>query len=136
MDADELKFIIGHELGHVKLGHTWLNSLVGGVAGVPSPIAAAVILNFAFLWWNRACEYSADRAGLLACGKPEKAFSALVKITGKSLQQLDAEDDSLMGNLTESISTHPMIIKRIQELKQWAQTEEYRRLQAGVNQNR
>src|ERR1035437_1222422 len=36
MDADELRFIIGHELGHVRLVHTWLNSLVGGMAGIPS----------------------------------------------------------------------------------------------------
>ena len=34
MDADELRFIIGHELGHVVLGHTWLNTLVGGMAGL------------------------------------------------------------------------------------------------------
>jgi hypothetical protein len=34
----------------------------------------------AFLWWNRACEYSADRAGLLACGRLHKAISALVKL--------------------------------------------------------
>jgi Zn-dependent protease with chaperone function len=37
MDADELRFIIGHELGHVRLGHTWLNSLMGGMSGIPSP---------------------------------------------------------------------------------------------------
>jgi Zn-dependent protease with chaperone function len=30
MDEDELRFILGHELGHVRLRHTWLNSLVGG----------------------------------------------------------------------------------------------------------
>ncbi len=84
MDADELRFIIGHELGHIRLGHTWLNSLVGGMAGIPSPYVAAILLYIAFRWWNRACEYSADRAGLLACGKPEKAASALIKLVGGS----------------------------------------------------
>jgi len=44
MDADELRFVLGHELGHVRLGHTWLNSLVGGMAGVPSPIDAGLSL--------------------------------------------------------------------------------------------
>ena len=53
MDADELRFIIGHELGHVRLGHTWLNSLVGGMAGIPSPYLAAAVLYIAFRWWNR-----------------------------------------------------------------------------------
>src|SRR5512146_1602093 len=48
MDEDELRFIIGHEIGHVCLGHTWLNTLIGGMAGVPSPFGAALILVFAF----------------------------------------------------------------------------------------
>ena len=38
MDEDELRFIIGHEMGHVCLGHSRLNSLVGGMAGIPPPL--------------------------------------------------------------------------------------------------
>ena len=100
MDRDELSFVLGHELGHVRLGHTRLNSLVGGMAGIPSPFVASALLSVAFLWWNRACEYSADRAGLLVCGKVSKAISALVKLEGgvgadleRTLQQIEAEDD-------------------------------------------
>jgi Zn-dependent protease with chaperone function len=145
MDADELRFIIGHELGHVRLGHTWLNSIVGGMAGVPSPYLAAVVLYFAFRWWNRACEYSADRAGLLACGKPEKAASALIKLSGgtaalrsvqgwqQALHQIEAEDDHLENNLREMLSTHPMTIRRLDALRQYATSPEYHRLQAQIN---
>ncbi len=141
MDADELRFIIGHELGHVRLGHTWLNSLVGGMAGIPSPYLAAVLLYFSFRWWNRACEYSADRAGLLACGKPEKAASALIKLVGGSaaaysaegrqqaLRRIEAEDDALVNNLGEMLSSHPMIVRRLEALRQYAASAEYRRLQ-------
>ena len=145
MDADELRFILGHELGHMRLGHTWLNSLVGGMAGIPSPGVAAIILHFSFRWWNRACEYSADRAGLLACGKPEKAVSALIKLVGGSaaahsaqgrqetLRRIEAEDDALVGNLGELLSTHPMIVHRLEALRQYAASPEYLRLQALVN---
>ena len=80
MDADELRFIIGHEMGHVALGHTWLNSLVGGMAGIPSSSTSSAILTLAFLSWNRTCELSADRAGLLACGSLDKAVSSLIKL--------------------------------------------------------
>jgi Zn-dependent protease with chaperone function len=146
MDADELGFIVGHELGHVRLGHTWLNSLVGGMAGVPSPFAAFAVLYLVFRWWNRACEFSADRAGLLACGKPHKAISALVKLTAgtsaqtsaglaQALQRLDSEDDTVAGSLAEVLGTHPLTIKRVEELRRYAASAEYRRLQAGVNQN-
>jgi Zn-dependent protease with chaperone function len=147
MDEDELRFIIGHELGHICLGHTWLNSLVGGMAGIPSPYFAAVVLYFSFRWWNRACEYSADRAGLLACGKPEKAASALVKLAGGSsaissvegwqqaLRRIEAEDDHMEGKAQELLSTHPMIIRRLQALSQYAASADYQSLQAQVNRS-
>jgi Zn-dependent protease with chaperone function len=145
MDEDELRFIIGHELGHVRLGHTWLNSLVGGMAGIPSPYLAAAVLYFSFRWWNRACEYSADRAGLLACGKPEKAASALIKLTGgasvmrsaqglqQALHQIEAEDDGWENNLRAMLSTHPLIIRRLDALRQFAASPEYHRLQDQIN---
>lgn len=146
MDADELRFIIGHEMGHVCLGHTWLNSLVGGLAGIPSPMLAFVVLSLAFRWWNRACEYSADRAGLLACRDPQKAISALVRLTTRTaarssgdlqqaLQRVEAEDDDLGRNVTEALATHPMTIRRIEELRRYAASAEYRRLQALMDQN-
>lgn len=145
MDTDELRFVVGHELGHVRLGHTWLNSLVGGLAGIPSPFAAAVILRFAFRWWNRACEFSADRAGLLACGNPDKAVSALVRLaTGaasrdpqvmaRALQRVDAEDDDVGNVLMESLATHPMIIKRIEALRRFAESGLYKRLRGQIEQ--
>ncbi|MCC7129820.1 MAG: hypothetical protein B6D39_06385 [Anaerolineae bacterium UTCFX2] len=147
MDADEMLFIIGHELGHAALGHTWLNSLVGGLAGVPSPFSAAALLTLAFLWWNRACEYSADRAGLLACGKPDKAVSALVKL-GAGLQALDrnaleaayrridAEDDQLLSGLNEALGSHPMLIRRIEKLRAYAASAQYQRLKAQLERRR
>jgi Zn-dependent protease with chaperone function len=144
MDEDEILFILGHELGHVALGHTWLNSLVGGMAGIPASFSAAVLLNIAFLWWNRACEYSADRAGLLACGKPEKAVSALVKLgvgtrapgrynLEEIYRRLDAEDDQFIGDLNETLATHPLLIHRIRELRKYTASEPYRRIKARLD---
>ena len=158
LDADELRFVLGHELGHVRLGHTWLNSLVGGMAGMPSPSMASVVLALAFLWWNRACEYSADRAGLLACGKPHKAISALVKLaagtgaltrTGleRALRHIEAENDhalstfenghsdGALAGLSESLSTHPMTVRRIEQLRRYASTDGYRHLQSLMTRN-
>ena len=146
MDADELRFVLGHELGHVRLGHTTLNSLVGGMAGIPSPFVASAVLAMAFLWWNRACEFSADRAGLLACGKPGKAISALVKLAAgerpesraeyeRVMRSIEQEDDHALASLGEALSSHPMMVRRIEELRSYARSSEYRRLQALVEQN-
>ena len=140
MDASELRFIIGHEVGHVVLNHTWLTTLLGGMAGAPPSMIGAVIFTFAFRWWSRACEYSSDRAGLVACGSLEKATSALVKLAAgdletpaeieRALRMLDAENDSPMGALGESLATHPLIINRVEKLRKFAASAEYRELVA------
>jgi Zn-dependent protease with chaperone function len=146
MDDDELRFVIGHELGHVRLGHTWLNSLVGGMAGIPSPYLAFAVLRLAFLWWNRACEHSADRAGLLACGQIGKATSALVKLAAggeartseeweRALRRVEAEDDHALSLVAEALTTHPLTVRRIAELRRYAASDAYRRLQALLERN-
>ncbi|MCB2214080.1 M48 family metallopeptidase [bacterium] len=145
MTPGELQFIIGHEMGHVALGHTWLNTIVGGLAGIPAPFGAAVILYAAFRWWNRMCEFSADRAGLLACGDLNLAVSALVKLAApeirsqqdfdRALAVLDAQDDAVSNRIAEAFQSHPMLIRRINRLRDYTRTAEYGRMQTGVNRN-
>jgi Zn-dependent protease with chaperone function len=146
MDADEIQFILGHEMGHVALGHTWLNSLIGGMAGIPAPYAASYLLALFFRWWNRSCEFSADRAGLLACNNPSKAVRALIKLEAgtsalspetleRILQKIEAEDDNPVSSLLELAATHPMIIKRIEQIKNYTASPEYKRIQNSMNNN-
>lgn len=142
MTPDELRFILGHELGHVALSHTWLNSLLGGMAGIPVTLEAALVLTLAFRWWNRACEYSADRAGLLTCGSLQSATSALIKLVAanarsqaelqRALASIELEDDSPLNVAAEMLSTHPMIIRRIEHLKQFAASPEYQRMRQNL----
>ncbi len=143
MDEDELRFIIGHELGHVALGHSWINTLLGGMAGVPTTFAGAIILTLAFRWWNRACEFSCDRAGLVACGNINKAVSALAQLAvgdintqaelQRALHFIEKEDDSFTNSLAETLSTHPMVVKRIKELQKFAASPQYQKLRAQAN---
>lgn len=146
MDREEMLFILGHEMGHVRLGHTWLNTLVGGMAGIPSSLGAAAVMQMAFRWWNRACEFSADRAGLLACGSSTKAISALVKFEAgaqaltqsgmqAAIQRLEREDDGWMDDLAELMGSHPQISRRIAQIHNYARTAAYQRTQALMNQN-
>lgn len=70
MDADELKYVIGHEMGHIKFGHTVLLTLIGQLGsrtyGIP---ILRDLFYIAFLFWSRAAELTADRAGLVGCGR-------------------------------------------------------------------
>jgi Zn-dependent protease with chaperone function len=76
---------------------------------------------------------------MLACRKPEKAISALIKLVagqkgmtqeGMALayNQIDAEDDTLMGSINEAFGSHPMLIRRIQQIRQYAASNQYKRL--------
>ncbi|MGE5222824.1 MAG: M48 family metallopeptidase [Omnitrophica WOR_2 bacterium] len=146
MDHEEMQFILGHEMGHVRLGHTWLNSLVGGMAGIPSPSGASMLLTMAFLGWNRACEYSADRAGVLACNNPKKAMTALLKLQAgstaysqasleRAIQVIAAQEHDSVIDFRELLATHPMIARRIDQLQHFAASSQYQNLQAHMNQN-
>src|SRR5580700_10443724 len=73
MDPEEMRFVIGHELGHVLSGHavyrTMLFHLINLAARVSWMAIASVSLR-AIIWgleeWYRKSELSCDRAGLLA----------------------------------------------------------------------
>jgi Zn-dependent protease with chaperone function len=97
----ELKFIIGHECGHIHNQHTvyntvWelvANPLASGVlAGVVKlapglnvlmpllKMAANASLNYLFGRWHRSAEFTCDRAGLICCGDTKTAMSAYAKL--------------------------------------------------------
>lgn len=75
---EELRFVIGHELGHIKAGHIrthfvgrmFIGSMLGDEAAKASfkeEFFAALSIH-TLLHWYRESEYSADRAGLLCIG--------------------------------------------------------------------
>jgi len=76
MSEDELRFVIGHELGHFMFGHfeipvaLLLDGRMGGDARNTLRLFA----------WQRYAEVSADRAGLLCAGSFEPVAHAFFKI--------------------------------------------------------
>ncbi len=88
---EELRFVIGHELGHVKCGHLELKHSAFGLMAAVQTINLAVVpdkyqnvlptLGLGRLYtWCRESEISADRAGLLCCGDPKVAYQAIMRL--------------------------------------------------------
>lgn len=138
MDADELCYIIGHELTHIKCNHTQWMVFTTVSDTIRLPFVSSVI-GFLFRGWSRKAEYSADRGGLLANQNFEAAISALCKVAvGKelfdqlNLQELMTQKDELDSDygrrFSETLGDHPYIVNRVFSLQQFSNSNYYRNL--------
>jgi Zn-dependent protease with chaperone function len=150
-DDDELRYILGHELGHLLSGHavyrTMMIMLVRLAAFLPfGGLALRAILFGLFEWWRKA-ELSADRAGLLAGQDPAAALRAHMKLAGGGdLHEIDtaafleqAAEYDRGGDLRDSLIklrmlvglTHPLPVARAADLRRWVDDGTYGRILAG-----
>jgi len=75
LDDDELRFVIGHEFGHFLCKHSKIpTQIITGHDDVEDSFKMDV------LKWSRCAEISADRYGVLCCGKLEPSLTALFKV--------------------------------------------------------
>lgn len=77
----ELRFVLGHELGHLALEHFALPLPATAMAADASGRILGRSVALGLYVWSRAAEVSADRAGLLCARDAEAAASALFKLT-------------------------------------------------------
>jgi Zn-dependent protease with chaperone function len=154
MDPEEMRFVIGHELGHVLSGHAVYRTMLFYMVALASRLAFIPFAWIGFkavIWgleeWHRKSELSCDRAGLLAGQDEAAGRRALMKMAGgKSLSELshdafheqareyDAVPDvreSLLKLLQLGGTTHPFAVIRFAELDRWASDGEYADILAG-----
>jgi len=121
LQTDELRFLIGRELGHIRAGHTRISSILS-VNGREN-VAVSLVFG-AFL---RRTEYTADRLGLFCCGAIDAATSAIaiasfhrvardidVGRVAEQLHEIDADPTLRAG---EWLASAPYATRRIAVLK-------------------
>ncbi|MFI6073421.1 M48 family metallopeptidase [Actinoplanes sp. NPDC051343] len=154
LDDDELRAVLGHEIGHVRSGHAVYRTILliltrwaASLSWLPiGALALRAIIAAMFEWWRKA-ELSADRAGLLAGQDPAASLRLLMKLAGGGdLSQIDtaafleqAAEYEGGGDLRDSIhkigmtawSSHPVPVARAAELRKWVDSGEYARILGG-----
>lgn len=149
-DPVELRFVLGHEMGHIRAGHTKLLLVLGIIVKaihahtlLPDTIAEAPLL--LFLKWAREAEMSADAAGLICCQDLAVAEQALARLAHGSnkedvgrvdvqsfLAQSERREVSkaaeLHRYLEELRRKHPFIPERIRALRTYSASRQYRHL--------
>lgn len=158
LSADELSFVIGHELGHIKAGHgtyrvlgmllTSQWDLVSSLVPIPGIGLLRTPLLLAYWEWFRRSEFTCDRAGLLCLQDLPPSQMALAKLAG-SIPGLEEEFDvdSIIGQveakrevnklvqvvaiMNNLYNTHPLIPLRLKQLREYAASGDLQRIIKG-----
>jgi Zn-dependent protease with chaperone function len=154
LDEEEMRAVIGHEVGHALSGHSvyrtillFLTNLVLKVAWIPLGNLAIMAIVTALREWFRKSELSADRAGLLVGQDLWASLRGLMKLAGGNhLHEMNvnsflaqAEEYESGGDLRDSVlkimnvlpRSHPFTAVRAAELKKWAESRDYQRIMDG-----
>ena len=113
----ELKFLIGHELGHIMQGNLVCHVANGLLQNIQKKsdvlgIMVSDMIEVPLKNWCRNNEFKADIAGLVCCGDMKYVYSLMVKI-------LNTEEKSIAPSLMEIYKDHPLIESRIKNLEQY-----------------
>ena len=153
LDDDELRVLLGHELGHVMSGHSLYRTvllilLMFGFNNLPFLAGLALLpIQLALLEWSRKAELSSDRAGLLATQDPVASMRIFLKLAGggkPSETDLDAfmeqaREYETMGGPMDKVYkiintlnlTHPFHTLRAAELQRWITAGSYDKIVQG-----
>jgi Zn-dependent protease with chaperone function len=154
LDAEEHRYVIGHELGHVLSGHAVYRTMLYHLTRLATRLAwfavgyiGLRVIIAGLEEWYRKSELSCDRAGVLASQDPAAARRALMKIAGGSrlselspdafleqAREYDAVPDvreGLLKLLQMQGTTHPFAVIRFAELDRWVADGAYQDILAG-----
>ena len=144
LTPDELRFMIGHEFGHIKSNHLKYLLLCRYWSMYESYIPGSTLLQIPLFYWSRMTDLTADRVGLLACQNINVALKTMIKMAGAPktlyddlnveafIEQAESFKISKMGimnKIIEKISVMdnvaPWMVRRASELLKWYKSGGY-----------
>ena len=144
MTDDELRFVIGHELGHLINKNTEMMRLIGFI--FPPNSNPPIMLQYKIRLWEQLSELAADRYGYLAVENLNTCLSAFFKMTSgldvsKINMQLDVYLEENLKRLEYflhdrgvSRDTHPVNPIRVHALNLFANSPDEEALNKGMDE--
>jgi Zn-dependent protease with chaperone function len=154
LSSEELLYLLGHEVGHIKSGHLLYHEMakiiphIGEIAGSVTPLGIGKILSkglkYPLIHWTKMSQFSADRAGMLASQNIDAVMSTLMKMSGlpkkytdhintdiftnqaRSFKNIDYNSLSSVDKIILSLDEkHSWSIMRAAELLKWIESGKY-----------
>lgn len=116
----ELKFMIGHELGHILQQNLMCHTIKGVLDALNDKsdvlgVMVGDLIDIPLNKWYRCVEFTADRAGYICCGD-----IASVKSLFEKTNQLNIK--SGYSEFMELYQNHPLVKTRIEKVSEFAET--------------
>lgn len=132
-DDDELRFVVGHEIGHLITRYARVVRLINFI--FPDPEKVPLILAHRIELWQKVSELTADRFGFIASPKVEKCVSGFFKMaSGLSTDRIDfdykaylIDNEKILDYFTQNrnMFTHPVNPLRIKAIKLFSESSLY-----------
>ncbi len=124
-------FLVGHELAHAVLWHSWLKMLATKVEESYKGDYIETAFNFVATGFLQAMDFSADRIGLISCGSLKSALETLVFVelsdshpnyedVKKAVVYLSRGKSANNRRIKQIFSTHPEVYQRVYEMSEFA----------------
>jgi len=153
MDDDEVDFVIGHELGHIKCKHVLYRVVAENMKKILEIVGELTMnigqvvgmgLSIPLYDWYRKAELSGDRAGLLVVQDEHIALRTMMKmaagsremaaemnlnsfmVQAREYEEADEELETFYKFLITAWRTHPMTVMRAKHMDEWIRTGGYR----------
>lgn len=161
LTPDELVFVFGHELGHIKSQHLLYHQIAFILPALGKVIANSTLgigglvtngIELALYQWLIMAKLTSDRAGLLACQDRDVAITSLIKLGGvpkdflnstvieefiEQAYDFDSHNLDNIDKITKAFSfmetSRPWSVLRASELLKWIDSGEDMALIEGTN---
>jgi Zn-dependent protease with chaperone function len=150
MSDEELFFVIGHEVGHIKAGHVLYGTMARNIAAIIALMGEFTLgigsllgrgLAYALFEWYRCAELTADRAAMLCVQDLDASRDVFMKFAGGTtrlaaeidreefIRQVRAYEDVDRSTLDRAYKilltiprSHPFAMQRAKELEVWSES--------------